>query len=191
MSEKHKNSRLLLVFFGMTAAGKSFLARTWSERSKCPYYNTDVVRKELAGVAADSGRNEGVGKGIYSREFTRKTYDELLERVGSEFRKAGNDRVVLDGSYGSDEERRKVVDRFSGVARICFIYCWCDEATVQQRLLQRKMDPNAVSDGRWEIYLMQKKAFSVPDRIDGADLLVLDTAGSVETLCAEIDAFVG
>ena len=40
----------LAVFFGMTASGKSTLALAWAKRCQAPYYNTDRVRKELAGL---------------------------------------------------------------------------------------------------------------------------------------------
>jgi len=38
------------VFFGMVATGKSYLAKAWAERLGGLYLNSDVVRKELAGL---------------------------------------------------------------------------------------------------------------------------------------------
>ncbi|PID41097.1 MAG: hypothetical protein CR981_04755 [Proteobacteria bacterium] len=189
MSERFRTDRLLVVFFGMTAVGKSALAQAWAQRTRCLYYNTDVIRKELDEAAADSSRNAELGQGLYSREFTRKTYDTLLERAAAAF-KAGSRLVILDGSYGSADERRKVITTFSRIARICFIYCYCAEETVKKRLLQRQKDPSAVSDGRWDVYMMQKKTFSLPDRLDGADLFTLDTTADLAVLCAEVDALI-
>lgn len=68
----------LLVFFGMIASGKSYLAKACAEQWSCPYYNSDIVRKELAGVAVDSRQNNAYDSGIYSRGFSRRTYDALI-----------------------------------------------------------------------------------------------------------------
>ena len=43
---------MILVFFGMTASGKSTLAQACADRYGAPYYNTDRIRKELAGLEA-------------------------------------------------------------------------------------------------------------------------------------------
>jgi len=68
----------VLVFFGMIATGKSYLAAAWAKRHGCSYYNSDRVRKELAGLVPESRQGVAVDQGIYSRDFSRKTYDRLL-----------------------------------------------------------------------------------------------------------------
>ena len=40
----------IFVFFGLIASGKSTLAEHFAKRYHLPYYNTDRVRKELAGI---------------------------------------------------------------------------------------------------------------------------------------------
>jgi len=42
--------------------------------------------------------------------------------------------------------------------------------------LEKRVKENQPSDGRWEIYLKQKERFKEPEKIDGAELLVIDTA---------------
>lgn len=183
------DSRLLVVFFGMTAAGKSYLARCFAARNDCPWYNTDKVRKELAGLAANSRQSAGADQGIYSAAYTRKTYDELARRAQMAFASGKHRTVVLDGSYGTASERAGIVERFSAEVRICFIYCYCGENTVRQRLKLRAGDPEAVSDGRWEIYQLQLQRFDVPDRIPGARLLKLNTEQSPDQLMEKIETF--
>ena len=190
MSKMNRTRAKLLVYFGMTAAGKSYLAGKWAEKNDCPYHNTDVVRKELAGITSDCRQHTGVEQGIYSKEFTRRTYDELIQRAQTDFDTSEAAVVVLDGSYGSEVERCNVVAALCSRADIYFIYCYCNEQIVKHRLKQRAEDPNAISDGRWEIYLMQKKGFSVPVTVDGAMLLSLDTDGPVNVLIREITDFI-
>jgi hypothetical protein len=48
----------------------------------------------------------------------------------------------------------------------------------------------AVSDGTWGIYIRQREEFSVPDDIDGAHLLHLNTERPLAELLASVDTFV-
>lgn len=189
MSEKHCRAKLL-VFFGMTAAGKSFIAKRWARENGCPHHNTDVVRKELAGIAVSSRQNNDIGKGIYSAEFSLRTYRELVIRAKKDFRLFPSGIVVLDGSYTRKQDRDNLVEAFKDEVDIYFIYCHCEDDTVKERLEKRASDPDAVSDGRWEIFLMQKKTFTPPGSIEHAKLLFLDTDRPLEKLLADIDGFI-
>ncbi|MDO5675284.1 MAG: AAA family ATPase [bacterium] len=154
---------MILVFFGMTASGKSTLAQVCAERYGAPYYNTDRVRKELAGLPATAHRPDAVGRGIYSHELSAKTYAALLHRATEALCKKSRTLVLLDGSYASLAERERVrnLARQLGVG-LHFIYCWCSEEETRRRLQVRALDPLAVSDGRWEIYVHQVASFSRP-----------------------------
>ncbi len=43
-----------------------------------------------------------------------------------------------------------------------------------------------VSDGRWEIYLKQKKRFEPPDELSASELIIIDTRASLEELLEEL-----
>lgn len=175
----------LVVFFGLIATGKSTLAQTWAKAEGLEYYNSDRVRKELAGLAAECSRKESLGQGIYSKEFSRKTYTALLERAEENLR-AGRS-VVLDGSYQSIEERERIRELARQYqAPVCFVLCQCPESVLKERLVMRANDPKAVSDGRWEIYLEQKKRFSPPDELEEDELLVFSTEGEVDGLVNDL-----
>ncbi len=164
----------ITVFFGMIAAGKSLLAEAWAARCGAEYWNSDRLRKELAGVAATARCAEGVDQGIYTPAFSRRTYDALLDRAAAAL--AAGRSVVLDASYQSAAERRRVVAlaRRMG-ARLRFVLCACSEDETRRRLAMRAADPGAVSDGRWEIYLAQKRRFEPPDELPAGMLVTLDT----------------
>ena len=59
--------------------------------------------------------------------------------------------------------------------RLLFVYCQCPEAVMKKRMEKRLKNPRAVSDGRWEIYLQQKKRFEMPVELSPEQLLTLDT----------------
>jgi hypothetical protein len=47
---------------------------------------------------------------------------------------------------------------------------------------ERALDPQAVSDGRWEIYLEQKKVFEDPVELTAGELIPLQTMDPVPEL---------
>ena len=177
----------IAVFFGLIASGKSTLAEQFARRQGFSYYNTDRVRKELAGLAAGTRRPDGFQQGIYSSEFSRRTYQELLDRAAADIL-AGRAGVVLDGSYHQRAERDQVRRLAQELGADCtFVLCQCGEQEVKRRLTLRAQDPIAVSDGRWEIYLTQKEKFEAPAEVPKDDLLVLDTEAPVAELLAELN----
>jgi predicted kinase len=179
----------VIVFFGSTASGKSYLAKAWSAKNGYPYFNTDVIRKELAGIDVTEKCKEPHNAGLYSPEFTRKTYDTILTQAYS----AGGDisvsRLVIDGSYQRRVERRKVCEKFLRFCKVYFIHCYCDEIVTKKRLAERLLDSSAVSDGRWEIYLQQQTIFEKPDELLPEQLLELDTDASLEYLIDRLEIF--
>jgi predicted kinase len=180
----------VVVFFGLIASGKSFLAKAWAKKHRCPYYNTDVVRKQLAGIAATEPRPEAVGQGIYSPEFTRLTYDAMLTSAGQALADPAVSCVALDGSYQSRAERDRVRNSLvAHRARVAFVLCSCAEEIVKVRLAERAADPAAVSDGRWEIYLRQKETFENPDELPPGQCQRIDTNEAVGVLLRHLDHF--
>lgn len=178
---------MVVVFFGMIATGKSYLAVAWAERHACSHYNSDRVRKELAGLAPDSRQALAVEQGIYSRDFSRRTYDQLLLLAKGDLEKSSASCVVLDGSYQSRDERERVVRQLGDRARIVFVQCVCSEDVMRARMEQRQGDPQAVSDGRWEIYLQQKRRFEMPLELGPQQLITINTHRSLEELLVDLE----
>lgn len=185
---------VLYVFFGLIATGKSTLAAAWAEQRGLAYANSDVIRKELAGLRPKGEpcdqlltgtRPEAPDQGIYTPEFSRKTYDELLRRAEAELGQ-GRD-MVLDASYLDRAERERVVALAAQTgANLRFILCDCSDQVKQERLALRARDPQAVSDGRWEIYLRQREKFQPPSELPPDHLITIDTNQPLPTLLATL-----
>jgi predicted kinase len=176
------SERIIYIFFGLIASGKSFLAERFAAERGLPYFNSDRVRKELAGIAPTERRPDGIGLGIYTPELSAKTYQTMLARAEAALR-SGAAGVILDGSYSiaaGRSEVRRLAERMG--ARPLFILCACSEAETKRRLELRANDPNAVSDGRWEIFVRQRATFVQPDELPPEMLLQLDTEAEPETL---------
>lgn len=178
--------RRIYVFFGLIASGKSTLAEGFAKQYDLPYYNTDRLRKALAGMDARRSGADGYGRGIYTGEFSQKTYQAMLDRARAEIR-TGRTGVVLDGSYHSRKERNNVrrLAAEEGVA-VVFIHCVCGEDETRRRLAERARDPRSVSDGRWDIFLVQKEVFQAPDELPGSELVTLNTEPPVAQLLKKL-----
>lgn len=182
------NPPRLYIFFGLIASGKSTLAEAWAKAIGAPYYNSDRIRKELAGLVAHASQPESFQAGIYSAEFSKKTYDALLHHA--ELALSSNRSVVLDGSYQAKMERGRVDDlarRYNAPG--IFVLCRCPEELMKERMAQRAQDPLAVSDGRWEIYLQQKASFEAPIELPPTTLITIDTNAPVATLLTRLRSY--
>jgi len=177
----------IIVFFGMTASGKSTLAGAYAEANTIPYYNTDRMRKTLAGLSPIDKRPDAVGQGIYSAEFTQRTYAAMLAQAATDMEQ-GQPVILLDGSYSNQEERAAVVEMAGQYDAVpLFIYCTCSADEVRRRLEKRAADEMAVSDGRWEIYQHQQDTFTDPAIGTTGSLIRLDTEQKLIALLKTVE----
>ena len=110
----------------------------------------------------------------------------LLERAGVRLKQG--DSVILDASYQYSQDRQDVKNLASDLnCQVYFILCQCPEAEMKRRMDLRKNDPAAVSDGRWDIYLKQKKRFQAPDELSASELIILDRQISLEELLVTLE----
>jgi hypothetical protein len=59
---------------------------------------------------------------------------------------------------------------------------------MKRRMAQRALDPQAVSDGRWEIYLKQKERFAPPTELAPDQLIILSTDLPLETVIEQLSS---
>jgi aminoglycoside phosphotransferase family enzyme/predicted kinase len=130
-------ARVVLVLAGgLPGTGKSTLAAGVSAQRGWELLRSDVVRKELAGVAHDAHGPAAYRGGIYREELTEATYGELLRRA-RELLAAGSS-VVLDASWADSRRRRAA----SALALDCYadlvaIRCVADRQVAASRLAAR------------------------------------------------------
>lgn len=179
----------VIIFFGMTGSGKSYVAKAWCKRHDFPYFNTDVIRKRLA--AADTRSDEaGINRGIYSPDFSKRTYETIIECAQREVCKTRSLPVVLDGSYMRRADRERLKQRLSSYARCIFVFCFCSEKTTRERLKLRQRELDAVSDGDMDVYLYQRKVFEQPTELGIWELIWLNTEQSLEELIERLDELI-
>ncbi|MFE6828483.1 AAA family ATPase [Streptomyces sp. NPDC057690] len=88
--------RLTLVG-GLPGSGKSTLSGALADRLGVTLLSSDRVRKELAGIPAEQSAAAGYAEGLYTPEWTAKTYAALLDRAAALL--AAGESVVLDATW--------------------------------------------------------------------------------------------
>ena len=183
------NPQRLYVACGLMGSGKSTLARTLAERYALQVVRSDVVRKELLGLAPEDRRYVGWDQAEYAPAVTERTYAEMLERAERMIGEGHS--VVLDGCYGTRNERHAAVKLARHIkVPMLLLECRASEEIIRERLEKRAAKNGSVSDGRWEFYHRQVKEFEAPEEIRGDSRVVLDRSRPIEELMDELAAMV-
>lgn len=183
--EAPKRKPCLLLVAGLPGTGKSTLARTIAAHAHCEVIRSDVVRKELAGIANEQQSASAFGTGIYSPEWTKRTYEECLRRT-EELLFEGK-RVLVDANFRNEASRRTFLEtatRWGAIAGM--LLCDADPEVVRDRLANRRQD---ASDADWSVYLRAVESWEEPGPRAQSVLRTIDTGGSVEySMSQAIDA---
>jgi aminoglycoside phosphotransferase family enzyme/predicted kinase len=169
---------MLFITVGLVGTGKTFLAQALAKRLGLAVISSDVARKQLAGIPVTEHRFEEFDSGIYSAEFSTKTYNKMFSEAKHIL--SGGGSAILDASFIKAEERLKAKRLAEEMNTDFFILeCTLDEESIKQRLAQR-LEQGSASDGRWEIYQPQKTAFEPVVEALPKNHVIIDSSKPVE-----------
>lgn len=153
----------LVLVGGLPGTGKSTLARGLAGRADFEVIRSDVVRKELAGLDPGRDASAGFGAGIYTPEWTERTYAECRRRAEALLFEGR--RVLVDASFGAASGRRLLLELGErwGVPALLLL-CRADPATVRARLEARRGD---ASDADWAVHLQAVGQWEPVDEATG------------------------
>ncbi len=164
----------MIITCGLMGSGKSTLAAELAFELGLETINSDLIRKELAGISPAIHILEGYKEGIYTPAASVATYREMLQRADVAL---GEGRSILvDAAFGRKDDRalfRALAERH-GIP-FYIIQVDCPENTIELRLRGRLQIPGEVSDGRWELFHRHKQEFAPPDQDEGR-LIFIDTS---------------
>lgn len=181
--ERHlERGRVRMVMVGGVAAtGKSTLSRAVGEHLGATVLRSDVIRKELAGLAPTDRTGAGVDSDLYSPEHTDATYAEMLGRAEAALTRG--ESVVLDATWLSDRRRSAArVAARRAAADLIEIECRADRAVLVERIAERARRGDDPSDATVEVLDMQlQRKDGWPEAI-GVDTTVEIASGRLEAM---------
>ncbi|HEX3036257.1 MAG TPA: AAA family ATPase [Thermodesulfobacteriota bacterium] len=169
----------LIVIFGLIGSGKSTFADAISGELSFEVISSDRVRKEITGAGFTERRYEDFDKGMYSREVTERTYQEMLDRAKGLIQSRRS--VILDASFSKRKFRENVLNEAECLGVQCyFIQTKASVRTIRERLMEREKAGTSISDGRWEIFEKFKEGFEEPDELPNSRHIVVNTDQPLE-----------
>jgi len=169
----------LMVVCGHIGTGKSTVARILGAHTGFSIFNSDVVRKRLAGVSPTTRASDEFQGGIYDEDFSRKTYDALRTHAEEELSEGRG--VIIDATCKQPEDRRSFLTIGEKLAvPVLFVECRASLAEIEQRLHERERREDSVSDATWEIARLQEADFPSFDDLPASFRWVINTEKDID-----------
>ncbi len=179
------HSPALLIVCGLVASGKSTVARTLGDRTGYQILNSDVIRKQLAGIALTTHPTAEYGEGMYRDDFSSLTYGTLLKETEACL-KLGKG-VIVDATFKDPRHRRRFLELSARLRLpVLFVECRAGEEKTLERLKRRQQRPGEVSDATVAVYLRQREEFVALSEIPDSIHLVINTEAGVDEAAGHV-----
>lgn len=165
----------LIIARGLSGSGKTTLTQPLLEQLPAIRIRSDVERKRLAGMQANERASAQPGEGIYTSQYSEKTYNYLLE-LATQIIDAGYN-VIVDATF-LQKSQREMFQQLAEVKNIAFHILNFSARTeiLQQRIKQRSGD---ASDADLEV--LQKQLDSVEEFTADEKSFVIDIDTETQT----------
>ncbi|GLX53978.1 hypothetical protein Shyhy01_69270 [Streptomyces hygroscopicus subsp. hygroscopicus] len=166
----------LTLVGGLPGSGKSTLSGALADRLGVTLLSSDRVRKELAGIPAEQSAAAGYGEGLYTPEWTARTYAALLDRAAALL--ASGESVVLDATWSDGAQREaaiRMADR--AAADLVALHCHVPGDVSAARLSTRA--PGASDAGPEIAAAMAGRESPWPEAVP------VDTSGALDSAVAQ------
>ena len=164
----------LILIGGLPGTGKSTLAKELAASANMNVIRSDVIRKQLAGFAAESSAAAAPHAGIYSAEWTNRAYEECLRQAVQALKHGG--RVIVDATFSKESQRQEFLAAARRLAIPClFFECRLDPQIARHRLEHRAGD---ASDANWPIYQAVSRSWEPPGHDTLKVTRIVDTGDS-------------
>jgi len=140
----HRPKPTLFIMHGPSGSGKSSLSERMAAQLGAIRIRSDVERKRLAGFRTSAARADRFEQGIYTPDFSHRTYARLLESTESCLE--GGVNVIVDASFINGEDRRLFRELAARLGNQFFIIsCEADRSLLAKRIEERRqsrVDPS-------------------------------------------------
>jgi len=170
---------LLLITHGLTASGKSTLARQLQKLLFVIHIRSDVERKRLYGLEATANSHSTINTGIYTSMANLHTYQRLYEIAESLIKNHWS--VVVDATFLQHKSRKKFLELANRYqAHYVILNCATKQSDLQQRLVHRSLEPYSVSEA--DLAVLQQQITAIEPLTDQEQLytVTIDTNKPIE-----------
>jgi hypothetical protein len=152
----------MIIMHGPSGSGKSTVAAQLLEALGAIRIRSDVVRKQLHGLAPDNNSQSAPNRGIYSNDATELTYNRMREIAATII--AANFCVILDATFLQETDRRKMLELETALpcARV-IVNCEAPEAILRERIIARENDPSEANLQILERQIQARQPISIEE----------------------------
>ena len=169
-----------LVVCGVPGSGKSHVASALHTMTGAPVVSSDVVRKELAGLAAD----ERAPEAAYGAEPNERTYRELGRRAAEVM--AVGAGVIVDATFRHRADREAFAGGWQNASGMVYVQCLAPADVLRHRGAARELDPRRISDAGAGVVERERDRFDPLDETSAGRHLLLRTDRDVAEIVGDL-----
>jgi predicted kinase len=178
--EQPERRPCLVLVGGLPGTGKSTLAQALAVHAGFEVIRSDLVRKEISGVGREKNTS-AFGEGIYSAEWTARTYAECLSRA--EALLFQGKRVLVDANFREESHRRDFLDAATRwTVPGAFLICQAGHEVVRTRLASRHDD---ASDADWPVFIQAAQLWEALGAATQLKRHIINTEGTQEQMLGQ------
>jgi hypothetical protein len=165
----------LLLMFGLSGSGKTWLARQLAPALDAVLIHSDVERKRLAGLPEQQRTRSELEQGIYSPASSARVYARLEECAGHAL--AGGYTVVVDAAFHRRDDRHSfhaLAGRHG--AHVQLIRCHASRKVLERRIRDRARAMTDASEADLAVLEWQEASLEPVLDNEGFDTVDTDTA---------------
>lgn len=165
---------VLVITCGLSGSGKTWLARQLREPLRALHVRSDVERKRLAGLAPEADSRSPPDAGIYTLDYTTRTYDRLHECATAAL--LGGESIIVDAAFLRRDERLRFLALVESVhARAVLVHCHAPPDTLRERVALRSATRSDASEAGLDVLQRQPTWWEDFDDCERARLIEVDT----------------
>lgn len=157
LAEKYTRYRppKLIITFGMSGSGKSFVAERICEALGFCQIRSDIERKRRAGIPFDEHCHSDLDSGLYSKAETATTYGRLIA-LAEQVMTSGY-TPILDATFIKKTYRTQALClAIEKGIQLIILHCEVPETILQRRILARAKKGSDTSDANLAVLNLQQ-----------------------------------
>ena len=165
---------VLVITCGLSGSGKTWFAHQLRAPLRALHVRSDVERKRLAGLPPGADSKSPPDAGIYTRDYTARTYDRLHDCAKAAL--LGGESIIVDAAFLRRDERLRFLSLAESVhARAALVHCHAPPETLRERVAARRARRDDASEAGLDVLQRQPSWWEDFGDFERAHLVDVDT----------------